>query len=146
MRNVILVMGLTLVVAFSLARPVAAQQAGRRGAGCPWMGGGWKVSPQPSEGQQVQPRGRCPWMGGGWRSSPQQSSQAAAGPISQKEARQLVENRIAATNNPNLKLGKIFDEGDYFLAEITSQDGSLVDKWKVMKKDGRIESVYQSQQ
>ncbi len=147
MRKTFIVIGLMIAVSVLFALPVFAQQGGGRGSGgCPWMGGGWKASRQPSESQQAQPRGRCPWMGGGWRASPQQSPEVANGPVSEKEARQLIESKIRATNNPNLKLGKITDDGDYYLAEITSQNGSLVDKWKVGKETGNVESVYQAKQ
>lgn len=146
MRNkfCIFMIGVLIATSVFFALPVLAQQGGRHG--CPWMGGGWKASRQPSESQQAQPKGHCPWRGGGWQASPQQSPKTTTGPVSEKEARQLVVSKIRATNNPNLKLGQITDEGDYYLAEITSQNGSLVDKWKIGKETGNIESAYQAAQ
>ena len=144
MHNKFSMIAVLIAASVLFAWPVFAQQGGRHG--CPWMGGGWKASREPSENQQTQPRGHCPWRGGGWRASPQQSPETANSPVSEKEARQLIEAKISATNNPNLKLGQITDKGDYYLAEITSQNGSLVDKWKVGKETGNIESAYQSEQ
>jgi hypothetical protein len=49
---------------------------------------------------------------------------------------------IVYSRNPNLKVGKIEDKGGYFEAEITTNDGSLVDKLLVDKDTGRMRSVY----
>jgi len=54
-----------------------------------------------------------------------------------------VENYLNSTRNPNLKLGKIKDEGSAFEADIvTKSNGSLVDQMLVSKDTGWLHSVY----
>jgi Spy/CpxP family protein refolding chaperone len=57
-------------------------------------------------------------------------------PIKEEGARTAVENYLQATRNPNLKLGKITEQGDAFEAEIVTKDGSLVDKLLIDKSTG----------
>jgi hypothetical protein len=57
-------------------------------------------------------------------------------PIKEEGARTVVENYLQATRNPNLKLGKITEQGDAFEAEIVTKDGSLVDKLLIDKSTG----------
>ena len=64
-------------------------------------------------------------------------------PLKEKDAKEIVENYLNSTRNPNLKLGKIKDEGYAFEANIvTRKNGSLVDKVLVNKYTGWIRSVY----
>jgi len=64
-------------------------------------------------------------------------------PITEKDAKGIVENYLNSTRNPNLKLGKIKDEGSAFEADIvTKSNGSLVDKVLVSKDTGWMRSVY----
>jgi cytochrome c553 len=64
-------------------------------------------------------------------------------PITEKEAKTMVENYLKSTRNPNLKLGKIKDEEHYFEVDIvTKKNDSLVDKILVDKKTGWIHSTY----
>jgi hypothetical protein len=64
-------------------------------------------------------------------------------PLKKQDAKEIVENYLNSTRNPNLKLGKIKDEGSAFEAEIvTKSNGSLVDKVLVNKDTGWMRSVY----
>jgi hypothetical protein len=64
-------------------------------------------------------------------------------PINEQDAKEIVENYLNSTRNPNLKLGKIEDEGYAFEADIvTKKNGSLVDKVLVNKYTGWMRSVY----
>ena len=63
-------------------------------------------------------------------------------PLKEKEVKAMIENRLSASRNPNLKVGKIEDKGFYFEAEVTTKDGSLVDKLMVDKETGRMRSIY----
>ena len=64
-------------------------------------------------------------------------------PITEKDAKGIVENYLTPRRNPNLKLGKIKDEGSAFEADIvTKNNGSLVDKMLVSKDTGWLHSVY----
>jgi len=63
--------------------------------------------------------------------------------IKEKDAKGIVENYLNSTRNPNLKLGKIKDEGSAFEVDIvTKNNGSLVDKMLVSKDTGWMHSVY----
>ena len=63
--------------------------------------------------------------------------------ITEKDAKGIVENYLNSTRNPNLKLGKIKDEGSAFEVDIvTKGNGSLVDKILVNKNTGWVRSVY----
>ncbi len=63
-------------------------------------------------------------------------------PLTEKDARGMVENYLRSTRNPNLKLGKIEDKGPYFEAEILTKEGSLADKIAVDKNNGWMRSIY----
>ena len=64
-------------------------------------------------------------------------------PVTEKDAKGIVENYLNSTRNPNLTLGKIKDEGSAFEAEIvTKNNSSLVDRVLVDKNTGWLRSVY----
>lgn len=63
--------------------------------------------------------------------------------MKEQDAKRIVENYLASTRNPNLKLGKIKDNGSDFEADIvTKGNGSLVDKILVDKDTGWLRSIY----
>jgi hypothetical protein len=63
-------------------------------------------------------------------------------PLGEKEAKEILENYLKSTRNPNLKLGKIKDRDSYFEAEVLTKDDSLVDKLAVDKNTGWMRSIY----
>jgi hypothetical protein len=63
-------------------------------------------------------------------------------PLKKENVKAILENQLSYSRNPNLKVGKIEDKGFYFEAEITTKDGSLVDKLQVDKETGRMRSIY----
>ena len=64
-------------------------------------------------------------------------------PVTEKDAKGIVENYLNSTRNPNLKLGKIKDEGSAFEIDIvTKSNGTLVDKVLVSKDTGWLRSIY----
>jgi hypothetical protein len=63
-------------------------------------------------------------------------------PLDEKDVKTIVENYLRTTRNPNLKLGKITEQGNSFQAEILTQEGSLVDKLLVDRDTGRMRSIY----
>jgi hypothetical protein len=73
---------------------------------------------------------------------PEKQYQQLEKPLDEKDARAILENYLKSTRNPNLKLGKIKDEGDAFEGDILTQNGSLVDKILVSKDTGAMRSVY----
>jgi len=62
--------------------------------------------------------------------------------LDQKTAERELENYIDSRHNPNLRLGKIKDEGSFFEADLLTKDNSLVDKLMVDKNTGRVRSAY----
>ena len=63
-------------------------------------------------------------------------------PLNENQAKEMVENYLQSTRNPNLKLGKIEDRGNAFEATIVTQNGSLVNKILVDKDTGWLHSAY----
>lgn len=63
-------------------------------------------------------------------------------PMEEKDARAILENYLRSTRNPNLKLGKVTEKGNYFEAEILTKDNSLADKIIVDKYSGWMRSIY----
>ena len=63
-------------------------------------------------------------------------------PLDKAQARSMVENYLQSTGNPNLKLGKITDDGSSFEANIVTKDNSMVDKILVDKNSGAMRSAY----
>lgn len=64
-------------------------------------------------------------------------------PLTEKDAKGILENYLKANRNPNLKLGKVEDKGNAFEAKIvTKKEGALVDKIAIDKKTGWMRSVY----
>ena len=63
-------------------------------------------------------------------------------PVDEEQAKDLVEGYLKSTRNPNLKLGKIKDEGQYFEAEIVTNDNSLANMIIVDKDTGWMRSAY----
>jgi len=101
---------------------------GGRGMGPGGMHRGWGMGPQYG-----------PQYGPGYQGPQYQQPQK---PMEEKDARELLENYLESTRNPNLKLGKIEDKGEGFEADILTKDGSLVDKILVDKRTGWMRSVY----
>lgn len=66
----------------------------------------------------------------------------ASQPLGLDQAKLLLENQLRTANTPNLKLGKVTEEEGHFLGEISTEDGSLVDKIQVDKKTGAMRSAY----
>jgi hypothetical protein len=103
------------------------------------MGGGYGMGPG--------------MMNRGWGAGPQYGTPYAPGyqgppynerqrPMDQRDAKELLENYLRSTRNPNLKLGPIVDKGDRFEAEIQTRNGSLVDRIIVDKRTGSLQSAY----
>ena len=79
-------------------------------------------------------------MGYGYGYGPQYGRQQ--GPVDEKDVKKMMEDYLKSTGNPNLKLGKIEDKGDFFEAEIKTKNGDLVDKIVIDKKTGWMRSAY----
>jgi hypothetical protein len=63
-------------------------------------------------------------------------------PLEKSDAEAIMKNYLAATRNPNLKLGKIEDKGNVFEADIVTKDNALVDKIFIDKTTGWMRSAY----
>ncbi|MBN2245097.1 MAG: hypothetical protein JW755_04560 [Candidatus Aminicenantes bacterium] len=79
-------------------------------------------------------------MGPGYGYGPQY--QQPQRPLTEQDAKTIIENYLRATRNPNLKLGNLKEESNFIEAEITTKDGSLVDKILIDKNTGGMRSAY----
>jgi hypothetical protein len=110
-----------------------SQGSGAYGMGSGMMGGGYGMG--------------SGTMGPGYQPSPQypnnqQQQQQLQKPIDKTQAESMVKNYLRSSSNPNLKLGKITDQGSSFEADIVTKDNSLVDKILVDKDTGAMRSAY----
>ena len=115
------------------------------GRGYGMWGPGWHMGP----GMMGPGYGRGPGMmhrdwGWGPRYGPGYGPQyqQPQKPLEEKEVKDMLENYLKSTRNPNLKLGKIEDKESYFEAEILTKDDSLADKIAVDKTTGWMRSIY----
>lgn len=128
------------VGSFAMAGPYgpSVQQAQAYGGGWgygPMMGGGY--------GGYGMGRGMMGWGYGpgcwGWRGA----GYAPAGqPLTKESATQILQNYIARTGNPNLKLGEVTETPNTVEGKIVTKDGSLVEKIVVDKATGRMNPVF----
>ena len=117
--------------------PYGANQ-GVYGMGPGMMGYGYGMGP----GMMGYGYGMGPGMMGPGYGYNQQYQQPQR-PVTEKDAKGIVENYLNSTRNPNLKLGKIKDEGSAFEVDIvTKSNGTLVDKVLVSKDTGWLRSIY----
>jgi len=79
-------------------------------------------------------------MGQGYENEPQYYQNQKY--LDKKDAERIFENNLNSRHNPNLKLGKIKDQGSSFEADLLTKDNSLVDKLIVDKNTGRMRSAY----
>lgn len=79
--------------------------------------------------------------GHGMGPGPQQYRQQQ-GPLTEKDARALVEGNLKASRNPNLKVGNVKDAGNTFEVEIVTKNNAPVDKVLVDKQTGMTRSAY----
>ncbi len=81
----------------------------------------------------------CPWYGPQYGPQYQQQPQKL---LEESDAKSILENYLASTRNPNLKLGEIKDLGHAFEAKILTKEDSLADKIIVDKGTGWMRSIY----
>ena len=71
----------------------------------------------------------------------QQGGSEHAQPVTHDQAKAFMEDHIKSANNPDLVLGEISETQDYFAAQVTTKDGTVVDKLQVDKTTGFISSA-----
>ncbi len=102
---------------------------------CPWCGS-----------QNYEDRDRDPlWYHSYWEKhiiGYELESRKIQNPITIDQAKSVLERYIIFSGNPNIRLGKITEQDNYFEAEIITKDGSLVDTLIIDKETGGIESIY----
>jgi len=158
MKRSLLVLGLVLALVLFLFPIEGCAQMGHgmmgpQGYGdwnyCPYCGaplgpgGGYGMGPGYGYGPGMMHGGKGVgpgMMGPGYGYGPQY--QPPQKPLEEKDAKEIVENYVRSTRNPNLKAGKITDKDTYFEAEILTKDGSLADKLAVDKRTGWMRSIY----
>jgi hypothetical protein len=135
MKKSLSILALLLAVwAFAPQFVDAQQQAGPVGSGwyCPYAGRGGGGPMMGGRGMMRQGRG-C-GMGPAGRLN-------AGNPLSQDQARNLVQNYLASESVAGLKLGAITDKGDVFEAVVTDKENSPVKKIEVDKKTGWFKNI-----
>jgi hypothetical protein len=154
MNKLILIGPVAMLIVFLALGTVYAQPMG------PGMMGQGRTGWGPGYGPQQQQGWTCPycgrWYGPGYGMGPGMMGPGMMGPgygygpqyqqpqkpMTKKDAEALVGNFLKSTNNPNLKLGNIQDEGTAFEVDIVTKNNSLVDKILVDKRTGWMRSVY----
>lgn len=63
-------------------------------------------------------------------------------PLDEKEAKGAVSDMLKRSRNPNLKVGEIEEKEAFFVVDILTQNGALVDKLAVDKETGMMRSQY----
>lgn len=63
-------------------------------------------------------------------------------PLEKEDAQKEVEDMLRQSRNPNLKAGDIEEKERYFVVDILTNDGSLVDKMQIDKETGMMRSIY----
>jgi hypothetical protein len=112
--------------------------SGMMGGGYSGMGPGGSQGMGPGSGQGIGPGTNFP---GDVRQYGPQIQQPQK-PLDKNEARGMAENYLKSTNNPNLHLGKIEDQGNAFEANVLTKDNSLADKILIDKNTGSVRSAY----
>ena len=79
-------------------------------------------------------------MGRGYEDEPHYPRHQAN--VDREDATRIFEDYLNSRHNPNLKLGKIKDEGSNFEADLLTKDNSLIDKLLVDKDTGRMRTAY----
>ncbi len=121
-------------------RPQTQRPESGQGWFCPWCGGPSGYS----DGQEMMHgRGgmRGQGMHHGWsRGQCPMGQTEAMQPMSKEDARQLMQQYVAA--NPNLKIGEITEKEEVYTGEIVTKDDSLVEKVVLDKKTGWMKRTY----
>jgi hypothetical protein len=63
-------------------------------------------------------------------------------PLKKEEAKGQVEQMLTRSRNPNLKVGGVEDKEGFFVVDILTKNGDLVDKMEVDKDTGMMRSIY----
>jgi hypothetical protein len=108
---------------------------GSGGWGCPMWGGNYSSGPGYGYGMGpgMMGQGYGPQGYGPQYQQPQKS-------ISKSDAESMLQNYVS--RNPNLKLGAVKEEGNSFEANVTTKDGSVVNKLYVDRGTGWMHSEY----
>ena len=66
--------------------------------------------------------------------------------LTQDQARLVMGNYLKSTKDPNLVLGQVSEEQTYFEGDVATKEGTVVDKLRVDKQTGGIQSSSQQYQ
>lgn len=136
--RIIAIIAATIALLVTIPSSFSQAQQGSPSAQSDWYG-------CCGQGRTTGPGGwYCPWMGGygGYQSgsgSPSSYNQGGQ-PLSKVQAQQLLMDHIQG--NPNLKVGKLADKGDFYeVTIVTKKEGALVEMIQVDKKTGWFRNV-----
>jgi hypothetical protein len=133
-----MLIGSLIVFAVALVWAVTSFAQGPGYGAGGWDCPGWQgKSPGMAPGMMGQGSGMGRgMMGQGYGTQYQQPQK----PITKGDAQSMLQDYVS--RNPNLKVGRVQDQGDSFGADVTTKDGSPVNKLFVDKETGRIRSEY----
>jgi hypothetical protein len=143
-RKLLISAGLTAMITMGATAPVLAHGPGAATTPQPYgWHQGWHMGPnmmgqgQAGQGQMTGPyQGQMPMMGPGQGMGPG-AMQPLKQDLSATDVQHMMEHRLAWRGNPNVKVGKVEEkDGDTIIAEIVTQDGSLVQKLEVDRHTG----------
>ena len=158
-RKLLISAGLTAMITMGATVPVLAHGPGTATTPQPdgWHQGwhqGWHMGPNMmGQSQMTGPyQGQMPMTGPGMTGQgqmmgPDQGARPGAmqplkQDLSAADIQHMMEHRLAWVGNPNVKVGKVEEkDGDTIIAEIVTQDGSLVQKLEVDRHTGLMRSV-----
>jgi hypothetical protein len=108
------------------------------------MGHGHGMGPGMGWGMGPEMMGRGPMMAPGTMGRGPGAGRMMALPqdLSVENVRHMLEHQLAWQGNPNLKLGKVeAKDDDTIVAEIVTQDGSLVQRLEIDRHTGAMQPV-----
>jgi hypothetical protein len=111
-------------------------------------GEGWNYCPYCGNGLNRRGgRGMGPYMMDRYHSRPYDNPDSwyyhrNQEPLQAEDARDIVQDMLVRSRNPNLKIGETEEKEGFFEVEILTQQGALVDKMQVHKETGLLRSIY----
>lgn len=120
---------MALVLMLGLPYVQAQQQQG------PPQGSGW-MCPMMGQGGGMMHHGGMMQHGSGMGCCAMMNRNPSGAPLTKEQAKQVVDDYVRNTNNPNIKVGEVAEKGDVFEATVVTKEGSLVEKIQIDKNTG----------
>jgi len=79
-------------------------------------------------------------MGPGMGMGPGRGARGRA--FSKEDATAMITRHLNVRNNPNIKLGEVTEQEEYYEARIVTKDGNAVDTLRIDKNTGWFQSIH----